>query len=52
MKVQETPPDQKRLDLTQAVIVDAAALLDVDPQERFTPIHHAKCERRRRRPRV
>lgn len=30
MKVQETPPDQKRLDLIQAVIVDAAALLDVD----------------------
>ncbi|HBH51937.1 MAG TPA: hypothetical protein DDY91_08605 [Planctomycetaceae bacterium] len=30
MKVQETPPDQKRLDLIQAVIVDAASLLDVD----------------------
>jgi hypothetical protein len=32
MKVQETPPDQKRLDLIQAVFVDAAALLDVDPR--------------------
>jgi len=33
MQVEESPPDQERLDLINAVIGDAVAMLDVDPEK-------------------
>ncbi|MEM1228878.1 MAG: hypothetical protein AAGJ40_24605 [Planctomycetota bacterium] len=32
MQVEESPPDQERLDLINAVVGDAVSLLDVDPE--------------------